>query len=233
MVKRGVELIKIDKLTKIYNEGQNNEIKVLNNISLSIKDGDFMCIMGRSGSGKTTLLHILAGLDTPSDGSILFNGTDISQFNPRQLAKYRNSSIGIVFQNFNLIEELSLIENVMMPLYFIKIKHKDRVNRAIEAIKKVGLYEKIKQKAGILSGGEKQRVSIARAIINNPKILFADEPTGSLDKANEEKIMDLLKNINKRGVTVVMVTHNQELVYDTSKIFHLDKININKKEIKK
>ncbi|WP_333858970.1 ABC transporter ATP-binding protein [Clostridium sp.] len=202
-------MIEIKNVSKIYNMGKEKVI-ALDNISLTIKEGEFTAIVGPSGSGKSTLMHLVGGLDTPTSGSIFVDGKDISKFKDKDMSRYRNKSVGFVFQSFNLENTQTALENVMMPLIFSGIDKRRRKVKAERALEMVGLRDKIKNKPTELSGGQRQRVSIARALVNEPRIIFADEPTGNLDSKNGQLIMNLLSDLNKRGYTVIMVTHNME-----------------------
>ena len=202
-------MIEIKNVSKIYNMGKEKVI-ALDNISLTIKEGEFTAIVGPSGSGKSTLMHLVGGLDTPTSGSIFVDGKDISKLKDKDMSKYRNKSVGFVFQSFNLENTQTALENVMMPLIFSGIDKRRRKVKAERALEMVGLRDKIKNKPTELSGGQRQRVSIARALVNEPRIIFADEPTGNLDSKNGQLIMNLLSDLNKRGYTVIMVTHNME-----------------------
>ena len=202
-------MIEIKNVSKIYNMGKEKVI-ALDNISLTIKEGEFTAIVGPSGSGKSTLMHLVGGLDTPTSGSIFVDGKDISKFKDKDMSRYRNKSVGFVFQSFNLENTQTALENVMMPLIFSGIDKRRRKVKAERALEMVGLRDKIKNKPTELSGGQRQRVSIARALVNEPRIIFADEPTGNLDSKNGQLIMNLLSDLNKRGYTVIMVTHNMK-----------------------
>lgn len=213
-------MIKLDSINKIYNMGKTT-VKALWDINLEIKKGEFVGIVGRSGSGKTTLSNIIAGLLEPSSGSVKIEGNNIWDFSDKKMSLFRNKTLGFVFQSFNLIPEMTAIENVMLPLAYSKIKYKKRVELAKEELEKVGLYERMYHKPTEMSGGQMQRVSIARAMINNPKIIIADEPTGNLDSHSAEVVMELLREINKRGVTLLMVTHNLEYEKHFTKLITL------------
>ena len=213
-------MIEVKNVSKIYKMGKE-EFAALNNVSLKINERDFLAIVGPSGSGKSTLMHLIGGLDTPTSGSIYIEGKDISKLKDRQMAKYRNSTIGFVFQSFNLENTQTALENVMMPLIFAGVSGKERKLKAINALKMVDLEDKIKNKPTEMSGGQRQRVSIARALVNSPKIIFADEPTGNLDSKNGANVMDLLKNLNKKGYTIIMVTHNTEDAKEAKRIIKI------------
>jgi len=207
--KEKIVMIEINEVSKVYKMGKE-KVVALNNVSLKINKGEFVAIIGPSGSGKSTLMHIVGGLDSPTLGSVSIEGQDISRLKDKQLSKYRNEKIGFVFQAFNLENSQTALENVMMPLIFAGVSKKERKERALKALELVGLKELAKHKPNEMSGGQRQRVSIARALVNNPEIVFADEPTGNLDSKSGENIMDLFKEINAKGFTVIMVTHNPE-----------------------
>ncbi|MBA5850228.1 ABC transporter ATP-binding protein [Clostridium sp. cel8] len=202
-------MIKVKNVSKIYTMGKE-KVVALDNVSLNIDDGEFLAIVGPSGSGKSTLMHLVGGLDTPTSGSIYIDKKDISKFKDKEMSKYRNETIGFVFQSFNLENTQTALENVMMPLIFGEVSRKERKMKAIKALEMVGLGDKIQHKPNEMSGGQRQRVSVARALVNNPKIIFADEPTGNLDSKNGDMIMKLLIDLNKKGYTIIMVTHNME-----------------------
>lgn len=200
-------MIEVNGVSKVYKMGKE-QVTALNDVSLKIEKGEFVAIIGPSGSGKSTLMHIIGGLDTPTTGNVYIEGNDISRLKDKQLSNYRNTKIGFVFQAFNLENSQTALENVMMPLIFAGVSKKERKKRALEALEQVGLAHLAKHKPNEMSGGQRQRVSIARALINNPEIIFADEPTGNLDSKSGQAIMNLFKEINKKGYTVIMVTHN-------------------------
>lgn len=200
-------MIEVKGVSKVYRMGKE-QVVALNDVSLSIEKGEFVAIIGPSGSGKSTLMHIIGGLDSPTVGNVLMEGNDISKLKDKQLSKYRNEKIGFVFQAFNLENSQTALENVMMPLIFAGVSKKERKQRALKALEEVGLADYVKHKPNEMSGGQRQRVSIARALVNNPEIIFADEPTGNLDSKSGEKIIELFKEINAKGYTVIMVTHN-------------------------
>lgn len=213
-------MIELKNVSKIYKMGKE-EFAALNNVSLKINEGDFLSIVGPSGSGKSTLMHLIGGLDTPTSGSIYIEGKDISKLKDKQMSKYRNSTIGFVFQAFNLENTQTALENVMMPLIFAGESGKERKVKAINALKMVDLEDKMKNKPTEMSGGQRQRVSIARALVNSPKIIFADEPTGNLDSKNGANVMELLKDLNKKGYTIIMVTHNVEDAKEAKRIIKI------------
>ena len=200
-------MIEVKNVSKSYKMGKEQVI-ALKDVSLKIDKGEFVAIIGPSGSGKSTLMHIIGGLDTPSIGNVYIEGNDIRKLKDKQLSKYRNEKIGFVFQAFNLENSQTALENVMMPLIFEGVSKKERKARALQALEQVGLKDLAKHKPNEMSGGQRQRVSIARALVNNPEIIFADEPTGNLDSKSGESIMELFHEINNNGYTIIMVTHN-------------------------
>jgi putative ABC transport system ATP-binding protein len=203
-------MIQLRDLYKIYRNG-NQEIRALNGVSLEIAEGEFVAIMGTSGSGKSTMMNIIGCLDRPSEGEYKLDGTEISHYDEEALARVRNRKLGFVFQSFNLLARTSAVANVELPLIYAGVKPADRRKRATEALKKVGLGERLDHKPNELSGGQQQRVSIARAIVNEPRLLLADEPTGALDSRTTEEIMELFLDLNAAGMTVVMVTHEPDV----------------------
>ena len=202
-------MIEIKEVSKIYNMGKE-KVVALDNVSLNIKKGEYVAIVGPSGSGKSTLMHIIGGLDYPNQGKVIIEGEDISKLADKKLSKYRNEKIGFVFQAFNLENSQTALENVMMPLIFAGIPKKERKKRAQEALNIVGIPQLGNHKPNEMSGGQRQRVSIARALVNNPEIVFADEPTGNLDTKSSESIIKLFEEINAKGYTIIMVTHDMD-----------------------
>ncbi|MDR0879246.1 MAG: ABC transporter ATP-binding protein [Clostridioides sp.] len=214
-------LISLDNIQKYYKVGKDS-IHVLKSLNLQIESGEFVIIMGKSGSGKTTLLNLLGFLDTFEEGRYLFNGKDVTDLNESQRSDFRNNNIGFIFQQFNLIETLSIYQNVELPLLYSK-KYKRSQREAVirEKLMQVGLLDKIDVKPLQLSGGQQQRIAVARALANDPQIIFADEPTGALDSETSTDIMELLKRLNEGGKTIIMVTHDQDLVKYATKIVRL------------
>jgi putative ABC transport system ATP-binding protein len=202
-------MIEVKNVSKKYKMGKE-VVTALNDVTVRINDGEFVAIVGPSGSGKSTLMHLVGGLDSPTSGNIYVDGNDISKLKDKAKSKYRNQTIGFVFQAFNLENTQTALENVMMPLIFAGISVKERKQKAKTALEMVGLGDQIKHKPNEMSGGQRQRVSIARALVNQPQIIFADEPTGNLDSKNGELIMKLLNDLNQKGYTIIMVTHNME-----------------------
>lgn len=202
-------MIILKKVNRIYGEGEG-AVHALKDIDLVIEDGKFTCVLGKSGSGKSTLMNIIGALDTPTSGKVFNNETDLSSLSENQLADYRNKTTGFVFQSFYLEPSYTVLENVVMPLTIAGMKRKEREELGKEVLIKLGLEDKIYKRANELSGGQKQRVSIARALVRNPDLILADEPTGNLDSQNGAEVMALFKEIVKMGKSVVLVTHNAE-----------------------
>lgn len=214
-------MIKLININHWYNEGKVSSFKALDNINITIDEGDYIAIVGQSGSGKTTLLNIISGLMNPTEGQVLYNGNNIYQLNYREIARHRNENIGFVFQNYFLEPKFSSFENVCIPLLNRKIKRDEIINRVGHALTLVGLNSKMDNLISELSGGERQRVAIARAIVNDPKIIFTDEPTGNLDTKNRNEIMNLLHTLSSQGKTIVLVTHNEMDAKRAKKIIKL------------
>jgi putative ABC transport system ATP-binding protein len=201
-------MINITNLEKYYRT-EEVETVALNKISLHVKEGEFVAIMGPSGCGKSTLLNILGLLDDQDGGSFLFNTIEVSKFNERKRADLRKHNIGFVFQSFNLIDELTVFENVELPLIYLGIKAADRKKRVEEVLDKVQIMHRRNHYPQQLSGGQQQRVAVARAVVNNPKLILADEPTGNLDSSNGNEVMQMLTDLNEQGTTIIMVTHSE------------------------
>ncbi len=214
------EVIKIEKLKKIYRLG-SQQVNALNGADIKIYRNEYVAIMGPSGSGKSTLMNILGCLDTPTSGTYILNGTDVSQMGDGELAQIRNREIGFVFQSFNLLPRYSSLENVALPLIYSGIPKKVREEKARKALIAVGLEERMEHKPSELSGGQRQRVAVARALINNPSIILADEPTGNLDTKTSIDIMRLFEDIYKKGNTVIVVTHEEDIALHARRIIRL------------
>jgi putative ABC transport system ATP-binding protein len=197
-------VINIKNISKIY----ENNTRALDNLSLIIKQGEWTSIMGPSGSGKTTLLNVIGCLDSPTNGKVIINGEEITNLNQTQLTRFRRENIGLIFQQYHLVPYLSALENVMMAQYYHSVVNE---NDAINALKKVGLDHRLDHIPAHLSGGEQQRVCIARALVNEPRILLADEPTGNLDQKNGEIVLKLIKDLHKEGHTIILITHNPQI----------------------
>jgi len=213
-------MINLQHVYKIYKLG-NNDVYALNDISLEIKQHEFVSIIGPSGSGKSTLMHILGCLDVPTKGKYFLDGIDVSLKDDQELAYIRNKKIGFVFQGFNLLSKLSAIENVELPLIYNNISQKERTQKAIEALSKVGLENRLYHKPTELSGGQQQRVAIARALIGNPPIILADEPTGNLDSASGIEVMELFHKLHEMGNTIILITHDSNIAKQASRIIKI------------
>ena len=201
-------MIKLDNIKKVFRT-DDVETWALQNVSLEVKEGEFVAIMGPSGCGKSTLLNILGLIDNPTEGTYLLNGTDVSRMQENERTELRKGTIGFVFQSFNLIEELNVMENIELPLLYMGIPRSERRRRVNEIMERVGIAHRAKHFPCQLSGGQQQRVAIARAVIPSPKIILADEPTGNLDSRNGHEVMDLLAELHREGTTIIMVTHSQ------------------------
>jgi putative ABC transport system ATP-binding protein len=207
--------------SKEYHRGHEVVIAV-KNVSLEIKEGEFLAVVGPSGCGKTTLLNLLSGLDSPSSGKVILDGIDTTVIDERLFPKLRREKVGFVFQDFNLVQDMTAVENVMAPLLPTDMKTKDIETKALEMLREVDLLERKDHKARELSGGEMQRVAIARALVNKPKVIFADEPTGNLDSKTGKDILNLMKTLNQeQGTTIVLVTHNEEMREYASRVIHM------------
>tara|TARA_Y100000034_G_C6797577_1_gene357609 strand:+ start:210 stop:878 length:669 start_codon:yes stop_codon:yes gene_type:complete len=209
-------LIQLQDVKKTY-DLDKIKVNVLNGISLEIEKGDFIAIIGPSGSGKSTAMNLIGSLDLPTEGNIIINNTNIKKLSKSQLATLRGKKIGFIFQTFNLIPSINAIQNVMLPMIFQNIPKQDRIKRAKELLKLVNLEHRAHHLPTELSGGERQRIAIARALINNPEIILADEPTGNLDSKTGEEILNLLIKLNKQGSTILMITHNQNIAKKANK----------------
>jgi len=203
-------LVELGNVSKIYRLG-DEEIRALDDVTLDIEAGEFISIIGPSASGKSTLMHILGCLDSPTQGTIRLDGTMIQDASPRELAAMRNRKIGFVFQFFNLLPKLNVMQNVELPMIYSGISGKERQERAMKALEEVGLANRAKHRPSQLSGGQQQRAAIARALVNNPRIVFADEPTGNLDSHTGEAILQLFRKLSQEGRTIVLVTHDPEI----------------------
>lgn len=209
-------MIHVEEISKIYDTGVI-KVTALNKVSFHVSEGEYVSIMGASGSGKTTLLHILGCLDKANSGLYTLDGVNVSKLKDKDFATIRNQKIGFVFQAFNLLPKLNILENVELPMLYGGVKAKERRERALAALEKVGLGDRVRHKPNEISGGQKQRVAIARALVNNPAIILADEPTGNLDSKSSIEIMEIFKDLNKEGATIVMVTHEDEIAAHTKR----------------
>jgi len=218
----GMEIVKCENIWKIYNQGTDAEVQALKGISLRIKKGENIAIVGTSGSGKSTLLHTIGCLDRPTRGKVIIDGEDVSSLSGNELSKLRNEKIGFVFQSFYLIPNLNALENVVLPAIFSRSSKAEREKKAKELLKRFGLGHRIYHKPSELSGGEVQRVAVARALMNDPEILLADEPTGNLDSKSGEEIMKTLLELNKNEkVTLITITHDLNIASYAQRIIHL------------
>lgn len=231
-------LIEITHITKRYEMG-DNVVMALQDVSLAIREGEYLSIMGPSGSGKSTFMNILGCLDTPSTGEYKFRGVDVSNLDDDDLSAMRNKEIGFVFQNFNLLPKLNAVQNVELPLAYAGVPAAERHERAVRALERVKLAERMHHKPSELSGGQRQRVAIARALVTNPGILLADEPTGALDSKTGVEIMRLFDELHQEGNTIILITHEQEIanyairnVYIKDGTIHYDRLNPNRTIVK-
>ncbi len=214
-------LIETRGLEKIYTEDGDIETHALRGIDLTIHEGEFVAIVGPSGSGKSTLMQLLGFLDRPSSGSYLFQGENVNSLSDEELARIRNKKVGFVFQAFNLLPRQSVLENVKLPLIYAGIKEPERTQRALELINLVGLSDRASYHTQKLSGGQKQRVAIARALVNKPRVIFADEPTGSLDSKSGEVVLHFLQDLHAQGNTIILVTHESYVAESAERILHI------------
>ena len=220
-----MSLIEVTAITKVYLMGQV-QVHALRGVSLKIEKGEWVAIMGPSGSGKSTLMHLISCLDTPTEGTYILNGMDVSRMRENQLAQVRNREVGFVFQSFNLLARATARKQVMLPLQYSRngnrVPPAERRRRAEKALSEVGLADRMEHRPSELSGGQRQRVAIARALVNQPQILMADEPTGNLDSQSGAEIMEILHRVHsEQGMTIVMVTHDQSLANEAGRIIHL------------
>lgn len=213
-------LIDIRNIYKIYNPGEN-EVRALDGINLSIGHGEFVAIIGQSGSGKSTLMNMLGCLDVPTVGQYLLNGADVSRLKDDELSDIRNKEIGFIFQGFNLIPNLTAVENVELPLIYRGIGKQERRELAVQALEMVGLSKRLNHKPAEMSGGQQQRVAIARAIAAKPPVILADEPTGNLDTHSSKEIMEILKELHKSGRTVILITHDNEIAAEAKRLIRI------------
>lgn len=219
-------MIKLTNIVKIYNPKKANEFEALHGVSAEIQDGEMVAIIGKSGAGKSTLLHILACIDSYQDGEYVIDDILVKKLSEKKYAQIRNEKVGMVMQDFALVEDFTAIENVMIPLSFSKKKIKNKKERAMEALNSVGISDLAKKPCNKLSGGQKQRVAIARAIVNEPSMILADEPTGALDTKTSEEIMQLFKDLNNQGRTIIIVTHDFNIAQQCDRIIEISDGNI-------
>ena len=214
-------MVKLKNIVKIYNPEKSNEFEALHGISAEIKDGEMVAVIGKSGAGKSTLLHILACIDSYQDGEYSIDGAIVKDLSEREYAKIRNEKIGMVMQDFALVEDFTALENVMIPLNFSRKRIPNKKEKALAALRSVGIEELAKKPCNKLSGGQKQRVAIARAIVNEPSMILADEPTGALDSKTSAEIMELFKSLNEQGRTVVIVTHDPKVAEQCGRVIEI------------
>lgn len=213
-------LVDIKDMSKIYNPGEN-EVRALDQVNLTIKENEFVAIIGQSGSGKSTLMNMLGCLDIPSGGTYMLHDQDVSNLTDDDLSDIRNKEIGFIFQGFNLIQNLTALENVELPLIYRGVSRKDRVRMSETALKKVGLESRKLHKPSEMSGGQQQRVAIARAIAQAPPVILADEPTGNLDSGSSKEIMDILKELHEEGRTIILITHDSDIAAQAERIIKI------------
>ena len=230
------KVISLDKIVKNYYIGSIT-VEALRSVDIEIKENEYVAIMGPSGSGKSTLMNLIGCLDTPTSGTYILNGTDVSQMDDNKLAEIRNKEIGFIFQTFNLLPRYTALENVTLPLVYAGVNKSDRVKKATQTLDEVGLADRMDHRPNELSGGQRQRVAVARALVNNPSIILADEPTGNLDSKTSLDIMKLFGDIHSLGNTIILVTHEESIARFAHRIIRLidgqvDKIEINKNPIK-
>jgi putative ABC transport system ATP-binding protein len=223
-------IIQVEKLVRNFRLGKQL-IKVLKEITFHINKNEYVALMGPSGSGKSTLMNLLGCLDTPSSGKYILNQKDVSQLTDDELAEIRNKEIGFVFQTFNLLPRATALDNVALPLIYAGFTKKEREERALEVLEQVGLSDRVEHKPNELSGGQRQRVAVARALVNKPSIILADEPTGNLDSKTSHEIMGLFDEIHKAGNTIILVTHEEDIAQHAHRIIRLKDGNIEKDEI--
>ena len=214
-------MLKLERVHKVYNKGKSNEFEALKGIDLKVNDGELVAIIGKSGAGKSTLLHILACIDSYESGKYCIDDTLVRNLSEKKLAESRNKKIGMVMQDVALVDDFSCIENVLLPLDFSRKKISDKKTKAMNALKSVGMDSMAKKSVNKLSGGQKQRVAIARAIVNEPSVVLADEPTGALDSKTSAEIMELFHALNRKGRTVIIVTHDLEIAKQCDRIIEI------------
>lgn len=214
------ELIRVENMYKIYNPGEN-EVRALDGVSVQVHQGEFVAIIGQSGSGKSTLMNMLGCLDIPTSGTYILNGRDVSHLSDNELSDVRNNYIGFIFQGFNLISNLTAIENVELPLIYRHVERSERKRLAKDALRMVGLENRMKHKPSEMSGGQQQRVAIARAIAAAPPLILADEPTGNLDSKSTKDIMNILNDLNEQGHTIVLITHDDGIAENAKRVVRI------------
>ena len=226
-----MNLIELKDIYKIYSDG-DSEIRALDGVSLTIDKGEFVAIVGSSGSGKSTCMNIIGCLDIPTSGTYLLNGTDVSTMNEKSLAHVRNKEIGFIFQQYNLISTLSVLENGELPLLYKGVKASKRYDMAMDALERVGLDDRADKYPSQLSGGQQQRVSIARALAGDPPVILADEPTGALDSKTGREVLEFLKELNREGTTIVLITHDNSIAEEIKRVVRIQDGKIISDEVK-
>lgn len=214
------ELITLKNIYKIYNPGEN-EVRALDDVNLSVDENEFVAIIGHSGSGKSTLMNVLGCLDVPTGGTYMLHGQDVSHMSDDELSDIRNKEIGFIFQGFNLIQNLTALENVELPLIYRNVGRKEREALSLAALKKVGLEKRLTHKPSEMSGGQQQRVAIARAIAQAPPVILADEPTGNLDSVSTREIMEILRTLHQEGRTVILITHDNDIAAQAERVIKI------------
>ena len=214
-------LVELRDVYKIYGEGLESEVRALDGVSLSIRKGEFVAVVGQSGSGKSTMMNVLGCLDIPTRGTYLLDGTDVRELTDKELSHIRNKQIGFIFQQYNLIQSLTVLENVELPLIYQGVNADDRRDLALEALGRVGLANRVKHRPAEMSGGQQQRVAIARAIATKPPIIMADEPTGALDSPTGQEVLRFLQELNKEGSTVILITHDNGIAATARRVVRL------------
>ena len=214
-------LVELRDVYKIYGEGRESEVRALDGVSLTIGKGEFVAVVGQSGSGKSTMMNVLGCLDIPTRGTYLLGGTDVRELTDKELSHIRNKQIGFIFQQYNLIQSLTVLENVELPLIYQGVNADDRQDMALEALARVGLANRIKHRPVEMSGGQQQRVAIARAIATKPPIIMADEPTGALDSRTGQEVLKFLQELNKEGSTVILITHDNGIAATARRVVRL------------
>ncbi len=224
-------MIELKNIYKIYSDG-DSEIRALDGVSLYVSQGEFVCIVGSSGSGKSTCMNIIGCLDIPTTGEYWLNGTDVSTMGEKELAHIRNRELGFIFQQYNLIPKLTVLENVELPLLYKGLKPAERTEMAKKALQRVGLADRAKKYPSQLSGGQQQRVSIARALAGNPPVILADEPTGALDSKTGREVLEFLKQLNREGTTIVLITHDNSIADQIKRVVRIHDGKIVSDEVK-
>ena len=214
-------LVEFQDIYKIYVMG-DQEVRAIDGVSFSVYEGEFLAIIGQSGSGKSTCMNIIGCLDVPTSGKYLLNGTDVSKLNDNKLAEIRNEMLGFIFQQYNLLPKLNVLENVKLPLMYKGLKESEQNKRAMEALERVGLSDKCRNKPSQLSGGQQQRVSIARALAGSPSVILADEPTGALDSKTSKEVMDFLAELNSQGNTIILITHDNSIAATAKRVMRIN-----------